>query len=164
MVDSTIPWPLATLIVPCYLTSAMPWWPRAFSSFSYSSSSSSPKTNQRRLTRQRKLRHICDRQLGIDLRPSEGSSEPSLSRSPSLDVSSERSSSAVCQPLPLPDLCLLLRRDGFLSQDKSSNSNPNSGDYRLPSPKELPNREIEERNRVEPVNGEGFPLSSPDVR
>lgn len=142
----------------------MPWWPRTFSSFSYSSSSSSSKSNQRRLTRQRKLRHICDRQLGIDLRPSEGSSEPSLSPSPSLDVSSERSLSAVSQPLPLPDLCLLLRRDGFLNPEKSSNSNPNSCDYRLPSPKELPNREIEERNRVEPLIGEGFPLSSPDTR
>ncbi|KAJ1419778.1 Protein kinase domain [Sesbania bispinosa] len=106
--------------------------------FSPSSPSPSNGTNQndgvaktgnsvpaRRLTRQRKLRHLSDQDIGslysTDSSPSssspsfQGSPEPSL-KSRSLGCSDHRSSSASPQPLPLPE-SPLTRRPGSTRPD-----------------------------------------------
>ncbi|KAK6923008.1 Protein kinase domain [Dillenia turbinata] len=130
----------------------MNWFQNTFSSLS--KASSSPSSDEfskkksfgykslRRLTRQRKLRHLSDRDIGI--RSGSASPEkylPQVSRSSSwLDHSSARSPSAqsssasphaVPQPLPVPELAAVLRRDGV-------QTNPNSADFRLPSPSPSP--------------------------
>ncbi|CAK9166448.1 unnamed protein product [Ilex paraguariensis] len=150
----------------------MPWWQSAFSSSSASSSSSSSssksysddsllhriglrslrggrrvRSQQRRLTRARQLRYLPDHIVG----------DPQvLWRSPSaLEHSTARSSSAVVpQPLPLPELALLLRRDANLV------SNSTSGNVPLPSPKNVASKGGgEERERTqnfnEDANGDG---------
>ncbi|KAF6143529.1 hypothetical protein GIB67_029698 [Kingdonia uniflora] len=135
----------------------MPWWQNTFSSSTTSSSttsspspsstsspSPSPKQkysfrrnwggyhHQPRLTRQRKLRHLSDLEVGRfplnnQFLLSENSSPVSATISPA------RSSSAavVPQPLPLPESSLLSRRDsGSLASQSGRERFP------LPSPKD----------------------------
>uniref|UniRef100_A0A5B7BP64 Putative mitogen-activated protein kinase kinase kinase YODA isoform X2 n=1 Tax=Davidia involucrata TaxID=16924 RepID=A0A5B7BP64_DAVIN len=138
----------------------MRWWQHAFSS---SSSSSNRHTDdsglqkfrkgllsqQWRLTRSSKFRHLRDNDIGV--------SDSELWRSPS---SLHYSSSVGPQPLPLPELAMLLHRDDGAS---NSTSNSSSGNIPLPSPKEAPVKGREERERADGLvgdeNGDGVTSS-----
>uniref|UniRef100_A0A5B7B4K5 mitogen-activated protein kinase kinase kinase n=1 Tax=Davidia involucrata TaxID=16924 RepID=A0A5B7B4K5_DAVIN len=148
----------------------MRWWQNAFSSSSSSSSSSSKRhsdnthlhlhkfskglRSQRRLTRARRLRHLGDNDVGVA--DDAYLDRPGLRRSSSstLDNLSPQSLSVGPQPLPLPELAMLLRRD----------ANSTSGNVPLPSPKEAPSRGGEERERADGLirvgNGDGVTTSS----
>ncbi|GMP28078.1 hypothetical protein CsSME_00003769 [Camellia sinensis var. sinensis] len=131
----------------------MHWW--QFSSFSSSSSSSCKhhceddsalrkifpfrrlgfRSRRRRLTRARNVRYLSDSEVG---------EPPRLWCSP--DQLSPRSSAALPQPLPLPDLAMLLRH----ATVESHNSNSIPVNVPLPSPKEPPcSRYGEERERAD---------------
>lgn len=76
--------------------------------------------NQRRLTRQRKLRHVTDQDLGLSLavRTSSSPVSPDSSlkpRSP-CGVVDHWSSSAMPQPLPLPGSCMIRRPDSTAAE------------------------------------------------
>ncbi|KAJ4967164.1 hypothetical protein NE237_019013 [Protea cynaroides] len=111
-----------------------------------------------RLTRLRKLRHLTDNDVGrLPLRNRSPLSQPistSDSRSPSnLDPTSASAgppsySSAVPQPLPLPELSLLLQKESLFSST-------HSGDCPLPSPKEAPSRRDGEVDRAGYLFGDG---------
>ncbi|KAK9284932.1 hypothetical protein L1049_024113 [Liquidambar formosana] len=136
----------------------MRWWTHTFfSSSSLSPSSSSCRSprsqqrqqqqQQRRLTRVRKLRHLRGRDIAGVTRLSSSPESIAYSRSPSIGNSPSPPSSAGPQPLPLPELSSLLRRDGV--------SNSNSSDCPLPSPKKAPSRGAEDRDRVDALIGDG---------
>ncbi|KAF8406351.1 hypothetical protein HHK36_008438 [Tetracentron sinense] len=105
------------------------------------------------LTRQRKLRHLSDHEVGLPLSNHFSSGSPRstpVSPSPSsLDHRSPRSSFAVPQPLPLPELAVIPRHDpGFLYSS--------CGDHPLPSPKDvLIRRDGEEGDRMDSLIGDG---------
>ncbi|GMP44135.1 hypothetical protein CsSME_00013206 [Camellia sinensis var. sinensis] len=121
----------------------MPSLRNFFSSSSSSSASSSPcdsplkqgsndsnffkkSGSKRRLTRQRKLRHATDAMLGLfstDQSRSLPVSPSSESRSPT--NSGNRSSLAVPQPLPLPELNTLVKQN-----DQSNSQSPKEGPSR----------------------------------
>ncbi|XXG49175.1 hypothetical protein AAC387_Pa02g3429 [Persea americana] len=134
-------------------------WARRDSSSS--SSSSSPdcrgKQQQPRLTRQRKLRHVSDIDIGAPasfdgrhrLSVSANSTPLSLSPSPR-SMRSERWMSGEPLPLPLPEF---LRR-GELAPSSSTGSN--SGQFPLPSPKGVAGRmEGEEIDGADVWAGDG---------
>uniref|UniRef100_A0A5B7B7S1 Putative mitogen-activated protein kinase kinase kinase YODA isoform X2 n=1 Tax=Davidia involucrata TaxID=16924 RepID=A0A5B7B7S1_DAVIN len=154
----------------------MRWWQNAFSSSSSSSSSSSKRhsdnthlhlhkfskglRSQRRLTRARRLRHLGDNDVGVA--DDAYLDRPGLRRSSSstLDNLSPQSLSVGPQPLPLPELAMLLHRDDGAS---NSTSNSSSGNIPLPSPKEAPVKGREERERADGLvgdeNGDGVTSS-----
>ncbi|PSS21339.1 Mitogen-activated protein kinase kinase kinase [Actinidia chinensis var. chinensis] len=134
----------------------MHWWQTPFSSASSSPSSSSKhhsddsvltkifsirsraaRLQQRRLNRSTKLRYDAAAAAPDSQR---------LWRSPSSqDQSSSRPSPVIPQPLPLPELAVLLRRDAAAGSCSTSTSLVNN--IPLPSPKEPPSRSGEERER-----------------
>lgn len=151
--------------VPCFLTSAMHWWQNiAFSPSSSSSSSSS----RRRLTRAKKLRHLEDGSINALVKSRSSTEQKDLVPVPSscsnLELSSGRPSSVVPQPLPLPELALVFRRNG----GSNSNSNWNSDPRPLPWPKEVPSRGVEDKDKgnslVGDGNGEMFVASTATAR
>ncbi|XP_022961725.1 mitogen-activated protein kinase kinase kinase 5-like [Cucurbita moschata] len=99
---------------------------------------------QRRLTRQRKLRHLTDREIGVEL-PRSFPDSPDLSAKPRSPLGgSERwSSPALPQPLPLPEL--------FPVRNPESDS-WFSGQGRVVSPIETPVRKSSDRATTN-VNG-----------
>ncbi|KAJ4964511.1 hypothetical protein NE237_024450 [Protea cynaroides] len=149
----------------------MHWWPNALFS---TSSSSKPKSSvasqqkrnvrdinlfsnrrgsysHRRLTRQRRLRYLSDDDVGrLPSRNFSPGSQPNatpVSRSSSNPEVGAGPSSVVPQPLPLPEVSVLLPRDSTVRH---------SGDCPLPSPKEAPNRrDVEDGNRTDYLLGDG---------
>ncbi|KAG6598393.1 Mitogen-activated protein kinase kinase kinase 5, partial [Cucurbita argyrosperma subsp. sororia] len=102
---------------------------------------------QRRLTRQRKLRHLTDREIGVEL-PRSFPDSPDLSaksRSP-LGGSERWSSPALPQPLPLPEL--------FPVRNPESDS-WFSGQGRVVSPIETPVRKSSDRATTNVNGGSG---------
>ncbi|XP_042494667.1 mitogen-activated protein kinase kinase kinase 5 isoform X2 [Macadamia integrifolia] len=111
---------------------------------------------QPHLTRQRKLRHLSEDEVRrLPLRNLSPLSQPnSTSLSPSSTNHDPASASAgagpssvVPQPLPLPELSVLLQRDSGVT------ASPHPGDCPLPSPKEAPIRKDGE-NRRDAENGD----------
>ncbi|OAY50885.1 mitogen-activated protein kinase kinase kinase 5 [Manihot esculenta] len=95
---------------------------------------------QRRLTRQRKLRHVSDRELGLQLIDPSNSSpcSPDSARKPrSLGYSDRWFSSAVPQPLPLPEWHLTKRPEPLGS---------NFGQGLLGSPEEGPSSTLRRKS------------------
>lgn len=88
----------------------------------------------------RKLRHLQDI-ASVICSPQ----PPAPSQSSNLD---NLSSLAQPQPLPLPELSPVSRRDGYL--------NSNSGDCPLPSPKEIPSKVGEDRDRADALTRDGM--------
>ena len=147
----------------------MHWWQTPFSSASSSSSSSSKhhsddsvltkifsvrsraaRSHQRRLNRSTKLRYDAAAAAAPD--------PQRLWRSPSSqDQSSSRPSPVIPQPLPLPELAVLLRLDA--AAGSSSTITSLVSNIPRPSPKEPPSRGGEERERADglilDVNGGG---------
>ncbi|GAV77723.1 Pkinase domain-containing protein [Cephalotus follicularis] len=83
---------------------------------------------RRRLTRQRKLRHVSDDEIGLPLNGPTSYSSPASPRNPRSPAESEHwSASAVPKPLPLPELFLIRKRQS---------TGPNSGHGYLGSPEE----------------------------
>ncbi|KAA8531737.1 hypothetical protein F0562_006546 [Nyssa sinensis] len=133
----------------------MRWWQNAFSSSSSSTKrhsedsdlhklSKGPHSHRRRLTRARKLRYVSYTDIGVAdsfLDPSEH-----WRSSRSLDHSSPQSSLVGPQPLPIPELTMLLRR---------RDANSSSVNVPLPSPKEAPFRGVMERERTDGLIGDG---------
>lgn len=96
----------------------------------------------RKLTRQRKLRHLNKHDISG---PPEPLAQHVLSPSNDADFSTPRfsstaatASSAKPQPLPLPELGIFGRKDGLSSSYV---------DFQLPSPTTGPSRGVEERDR-----------------
>ncbi|KAG2719861.1 hypothetical protein I3760_02G011000 [Carya illinoinensis] len=89
----------------------------------------------RKLTRQRKLRHMNERNISG---PPESPSNDADFSTPRFSSTSASASSAKPQPLPLPELGIFGRKD------RLSSSNV---DFQLPSPTTGPSRGVEERDR-----------------
>ncbi|XP_042507259.1 mitogen-activated protein kinase kinase kinase 5-like isoform X2 [Macadamia integrifolia] len=116
---------------------------------------------QPRLTRLRKLRHLTDDDVGLlplplrNLSPLSQPNSTSVSRSPSnpdpVSASAGPSSwsSAVPQPLPRPELSVLLQRDNLFP------SSTHSGDCPLPSPRAASSRSSGEGDRADYLFGDG---------
>ncbi|XP_052196187.1 mitogen-activated protein kinase kinase kinase 5 isoform X2 [Diospyros lotus] len=135
----------------------MRWWQTPFTSSSSSSPSSSRQhsddgglhkffsftarrsSRPRRLTRSRQFRRLGDRDVVV------GGFPPSFWLSPTSHVDSPSRSPSIPQPLPLPELALLLRRDA---------AGAASGNVPLPSPKEFVVKSGEERGRTDGLTGD----------